>query len=87
MVHLSIADVNNAFLNGELREVVYMQPPPRYYVPEAMVCHLRRSPYGLKQATRLGFSGSLLVVTTISFLASLGACLASYSFRFARRSC
>jgi hypothetical protein len=87
MVHLSVADVNNAFLNGELREVVYMQPPPRYSVPEAMVCRLRRSLYGLKQATRLGFSGSLLVVTTISFSASLGACLALYSFLYALQSC
>jgi hypothetical protein len=31
-----------------LREEVYMQPPPGYSVPDGIVCHLRRSLYGLK---------------------------------------
>ena len=45
-------DVKNVFLNGELREEVYMQPPPRYSVPNGMVCHLRCSLYGFKRAPR-----------------------------------
>jgi hypothetical protein len=49
---ISQHDVKNAFLNGELREYVYMRPPPRYSVPEGMVCHLCRSLYGIKHAPR-----------------------------------
>ena len=48
--HWSVSqlDVKNAFLNGELREEVYMQPPTGYFVPDGMVCRLRHSFYGLK---------------------------------------
>jgi hypothetical protein len=47
--------VKNVFLNGELRENVYMRQSPGYSVPEGMVCHLRHSLYGLKQTPQRWF--------------------------------
>ena len=41
-------DFKNAFLNGDLSEEVYMQPPPGLSIESNKVCHLRRALYGLK---------------------------------------
>jgi hypothetical protein len=53
---ISQLDVKNVFLNDEPCDDVYMRPPPRYSVPDGIVCHLRRSLYGLKWLLALGFS-------------------------------
>jgi hypothetical protein len=67
---ISQLDVKNAFLNGELREDVYIRPPNKYSVPKGMVCHLRRFLYGLKQAPQAWFQRFTSVVTTAGFSAS-----------------
>jgi hypothetical protein len=45
-------DVNCAFLNGILKETIYMHQPEGYVKDEKLVCKLRRGLYGLKQSAR-----------------------------------
>lgn len=47
MVHL---DVKTAFLYGDLNEEVFMELPDEYRASQDLVCKLRKSIYGLKQA-------------------------------------
>ena len=46
-------DVHTTFLNGELDEELYMiQPEGFISIDESKACKLKRSIYGLKQASR-----------------------------------
>ncbi|PIL29731.1 transcription factor [Ganoderma sinense ZZ0214-1] len=47
-------DIKSTYLNGTLEETVYMHQPPGFSMPEQshLVCRLKKTLYGLKQAGR-----------------------------------
>jgi hypothetical protein len=45
-------DIVAAFLNGDLEETIYMDPPEGSTIPHGHVIHLLKSLYGLKQSPR-----------------------------------
>jgi Reverse transcriptase (RNA-dependent DNA polymerase) len=48
-------DVKSAYLNGELKEDIFMEPPPGFDVPDGMVLKLVKAVYGTKQGGRVWY--------------------------------
>ena len=63
-------NVKNAFLNGDLSEEVYMQPPLGFFVESNKICHLRCALYSLKQAPRAWFSKFSSTISCLGYMAS-----------------
>ena len=63
-------DVKNVFLNGDLSEEVYMQPPPSLSIESNKVCHVRRALYGLKQAPRVWFAKFISTIFHLGYTTS-----------------
>ncbi|SCN96432.1 uncharacterized protein FFFS_02244 [Fusarium fujikuroi] len=48
-------DVVTAFLNGKVKEKIFMKPPPGWKLPKGKVLQVVKSLYGLKQAPRVWY--------------------------------
>lgn len=86
---ISQLDITNAFLHGDIHEVIYMKLHPGYLQlssftsvahitdPSAYVCRLRKSLYGLDKPLAVGLSNSLQPYLTMDFLSHIliTACL------------
>ncbi|GJU60323.1 retrovirus-related pol polyprotein from transposon TNT 1-94 [Tanacetum coccineum] len=62
-------DVKIAFLNGNLKEEVYMEQPEGFFIDgkEKMMCKLKKSIHGLKQASRQWYIKFNDTITSFSF--------------------
>ena len=62
-------DVKTAFLNGDIDETIYMVQPENFVSgdPKRLVCKLRKSIYGLKQASRRWYYKFHQVVISFGF--------------------
>lgn len=66
-------DINNAFLNGILKEDIYMEQPPGFdqsTTNSSLVCKLHKAIYELKQAPRAWFERLNDFLTSLGFLSS-----------------
>ena len=66
-------DVKTAFLNGNIGETIYMVQPENFVIgdPKTMVCRLKKSIYGLRQASREWYHKFHHVITSYSFEVNL----------------
>ena len=62
-------DVKSSFLHGDLQEEIYMEQPPGYVQNNSiLVCRLKKSLNGLKQAPRAWYTKMDSFLLDIGFL-------------------
>lgn len=79
-------DAKTAFLNGKLKETIYMKQPEGFDNDDSKVCLLKKSIYGLKQAARSWNTALHKVLIEANFQQSYNdPCL--YSKKFGNQFC
>jgi len=69
--HIHQMDTKSAFLNGDLKEEIYMKIPPEQDRPKGHVWWLRKALYGLKQTLREWYTKMHEVMVRLGYKASV----------------
>jgi hypothetical protein len=60
-------DVKSAYLNGKIKEEIYMEAPPGLEIPEGMVLRLNRAVYGTKQGGQVWYEDVCATLTELGY--------------------
>jgi Reverse transcriptase (RNA-dependent DNA polymerase) len=60
-------DVKCAYLNGTLKEEIYMEPPPSFEIPHGMVLRLTKAVYGTRQGGRVWYEDIKATLISIGY--------------------
>jgi reverse transcriptase-like protein len=60
-------DVKSAYLNGILKEEIFMELPPGFDIPEGMVLHLVKAVYGMKQEGHVWYENIRLKLEAMDY--------------------
>jgi len=60
-------DVKSTYLNGELKEEIFMEPPPSFNIPDSMVLRLIKAIYGTKQGGRMWYNNIQTTLKTMGY--------------------
>ena len=60
-------DVKAAYLNGKLKEKIYMEAPPGLEIPKGMVLQLNRAVYSTKQGGQVWYEDVCSTMTEMGY--------------------
>ena len=60
-------DVKSAYLNGKIKEEIYMEAPPGLEIPKGMVLCLNRAVYGTKQGGHMWYEDMCTTLTELGY--------------------
>jgi Reverse transcriptase (RNA-dependent DNA polymerase) len=61
-------DIKSAYLNGDLKEEIFMASPPGFDIPKGMVLKLKKAVYGTKQGRHAWYEHISAMLKSINYI-------------------